>query len=137
MSEKLDRAVARLVSTSPVMINISRGVPLNSLLRCLHDGCLRRGPSRPGGGKKTILTPKRATCVVFSLLPSSSGSFSFSSSNQRQTATDSLRSSFGLDHPPLPTLKRPNIHRFGPLNYDGCACSSKGLLSLAAPGFCC
>lgn len=39
------------------------------------------GGSR-SGGRKIIFTPKRATCVILSSLPSSSGSLLFAASNQ-------------------------------------------------------
>lgn len=78
------------------------------------------GPSRTGG-RKIIFTPKRATCVIFSLLPSSSGSFSFAASNQPKTAPNSLRLSFRLDPPPPPTPTRPSIPRFVLLICDGCS----------------
>ena len=65
------------------------------------------GPSRTGGSQ-IIFTPKRATCVIVSLLPSSSGSFSFAASNQPETAPNSLRLSFRLDPPPPPTPTRAN-----------------------------
>lgn len=78
------------------------------------------GPSRTGR-RKIIFTPKRATCVIFSLLPSSSGSFSFAASNQPKTAPNSLRLSFRLDPPPPPTPKRSNTPRFVLLICDGCS----------------
>lgn len=44
------------------------------------------GGSRTGGSK-IIFTPKRATCVTFSLLPSSSGSFSLAASNRARNGS--------------------------------------------------
>lgn len=78
------------------------------------------GPSRTGG-RKIIFTPKRATCVIFSVLPSSSGSFSFAASNQPKTPPNSLRLSFRPDPPPPPTPTRSNIPRFVLLSCDGCS----------------
>lgn len=100
------------------------------LFFCLPDGCLRRGPSRTAV-RKIIFTPKRATCVAFSLLPSSPGSFSFSASNQPQTHCGCL---FVLIPRHLQIRNDPvSPLRFVLLICDGCSLlfsPPKGLLSL-------
>lgn len=75
--------------------------------------------------------------MIFSLLPSSSGSqsFSFFASNQLKTASNSLQLRFRLIPPPPPTPKRSNIPRFVLLICDGCSLLcfllQMGLLSLS------
>lgn len=103
------------------------------------DRCLRRGASRTAV-RQIIFTPKRATCVVFSLLPSSSGSFSFSASNQPKTAPNSLRLPFRLE--PLTTSKSETIQYPPDLSSlyvmaVPCRFLLQRAFSLSAPRFCC
>lgn len=120
MSENLARAAARLVSTSPVMLNISIGERLYSLAISLSPRRLSSsGGPQDRRKENNIYTP--TTCVIFSLLPSSSGSFSLAASNQPETAPNSLRLSFRLDPPPPPSQQRSNTPRFVLLFCDGCS----------------
>lgn len=95
MAQNLARAVTRLVSTSPFMINILFGVQEYSL------SVPRRSPSsgdKAAARGKRYLQPKkslkkrRVTCVIFSSLPSSSGSLALAASNRAETTPNSLRS---------------------------------------------
>lgn len=116
-----------------------RGGHGNSLFFRLPDWCLRRGPAGQKGGKEH-LHPSEATCVILSLLPSSSGSLTFSASNRAKRAPKSRVSPLQLVPPRPPTPKRSNLPRFGLPVCDGCSLAfsppNTGLLSLAAPRFC-
>lgn len=91
------------------------------------------------GGKKNIYT-KRVTCVIFSLLPSSSGFFPFATWNQPKTTPNSLRLSFPLDLSPPRLPTRSNIPPRFVLTCDGCSLLCfilQKAFSLPTPRFCC
>lgn len=109
------------------MLNISIGERLNSQAISLSP---RRLSSSGGPQDKrkenNIYTP--TTCVIFSLLPSSSGSFSLSASNQPETAPNSLRLSLRLDPPPPQSTTiqiPPDLSSFFVLAVPRCVFSSK------------
>lgn len=100
MAQNLARAVARLVCTSPFMINISIGGHV-------HSRSIPRTPRQLSSSeqrwKENNIDGERVTCVTISWLPSSSVSFQFKS------APNSLRLSFPADLWPPRVLARSNL----------------------------
>lgn len=150
MAQNLARAVTRLVSTSPFMINILVGVQEYSLsvlptFAFVLEARQRRGVAR---GADDIYSPKtskkrRVTCVIFSSLPSSSGSLALlAASNRAETTPNSLRSAclLGFGFRPDPVTPA-DLSSLLAMAVPSCVLiSRKGLLCLSfppAPRFCC
>lgn len=110
-------------------------------------GGVEGGGGSKTGGRKIILTPQRATCVIFSSLPSSSsGSFAFVASNQPPNSSKltavvfsagcpTTSNSETIQYPPIcpPYLRWLSLAVF----LIQRAFSLSLSLSLPAPRFCC
>lgn len=86
MAQNLARAVTRLVSTSPFMTNIS--LVFDNILYLFARRPPRSGGKTAARGNDIYSPPKkRVTCVIFSSLPSSSGSLALAASNRAENGT--------------------------------------------------
>lgn len=140
MAQNLARAVTRLVSTSPFMINILVGVQEYSLSVPPTVAFVWRQGSGEWG--KRYLQPKtpppskkrRVTCAIFSSLPSSSGSLALAASNRAETTPNSLRSAclLGVGFRPGPVTPA-DLSSLLVMAVPCCVLSSKRGPSLSLP----
>lgn len=139
MAQNLARAVTRLVSTSPFMINVLVGVQEYSLsVPPTVAFVWRRGSGEWGEtiftAPKKLPQKRRVTCVIFSSLPSSSGSLALAASNRAETTPNSLRSAclLGVGFRPDPVTPA-DLSSLLVMAVPCCVLSSKRGPSLSLP----